>query len=121
MTIHIYPERIETASLALFAVTEKMRQLRERLQEIEDAVTVEVLTARDEATGKPLFTNDTMREVTKRERLRARQDYVDLTDQLNVEERKRVETEAHLESLRREFRIALIEFEAEKLGGRSVV
>jgi hypothetical protein len=118
MKIHEYPERIEDAALALHEISEQLQSVREGLGWIECQVKADVLMARDEAAGKALYSNDTARECAASKLLSEREGYNDLKASERRTEAVKAERSARLERLRKEFEIALLDYEAERLGRR---
>jgi len=99
---------IEGQVYEAYWVERNFRKLREQLQEIEDEITVQVLTAID-ASGKSLFTNDRTREIEIRRRLKNCDEYQSLLAVCYRQEEAKIKETAYLERLRNEFRLLLRE------------
>jgi hypothetical protein len=113
MFIETHPEEIEQAIVRIHTAQEEVDSLRARISVIEDRVTMEILRERDEK-DKPLYSNDTLRDIARRERLRADDAYNDLQLKLGQAEFVKVSRAARLERLKREFQIALADYMSEK-------
>lgn len=118
MKLHEYPEQIESAALSLHEVNEQLQSVREEIGQIEIQVKADVLTAKDEGTGKALYSNDTARECAVNKLFSERDGFNDLKASERHIEKVKAERSARLERLRKEFEIALIDLEAERLGRR---
>ena len=57
MKLHEYPEQIEGAALQLHEASEQLQSVREQLGRIEIQTKADVIAAKDESTGKALFSN----------------------------------------------------------------
>lgn len=79
----------------------------------------DVLTAKDKATSKALYTNDTARECAVNKLLSERDGYNDLKASERHIETVKAERNTRLDRLRKEFEIALLDWEAERLGRRN--
>ena len=69
--------------------------------------------------GKPLHSNDKAREVAAHRALKADDGYQRDKATERILERKKLELEASIERLRRESRVALIDYESKTLGHRA--
>ncbi|MEW6212285.1 MAG: hypothetical protein AB1631_28410 [Acidobacteriota bacterium] len=103
-----YPEEIETALLKLADFNDQIADLRDELGKIEVREKMEILFARNE-DGKLRYTNDAQRELALELALGAIVEYVDWKDKLRQVERQREELKAHIERLRGEFKLALLD------------
>lgn len=107
-----YPERIETAALALAALGFEIDDAKHAIGQIEDSILAEILTATNEA-GKPLFSNETARAIELRIRLTTDAPWLRL-DKLKRElEKTRAYRQVELERLRNEFAVWKLERRAE--------
>jgi hypothetical protein len=116
--IHSYPEMIEAALLNLADINEQLSNVRESLKDAE----IEALGAATDARGedqKPLYTNDRARERAAHQTLKADDSYQRDKATERILERRKVTMEAQAERLRREYRIALLDYESQLLGHRA--
>lgn len=118
MTINEYPALIEAANLELYEAGKELDEERERLARYEAGIKVQILTARNEA-GKPLYSNDALRDAAFTEAIADDDRHQQLRVLADGAELEKFTAAAKLDRLRAEFRIALIEYEAERLGRRS--
>jgi hypothetical protein len=118
MMIREYPEQIENAALALHEASQQLQSVREEIGRLECQVKAEVLTAKDGASGKVLYSNDTARDCAVNKLLSEHPGYNDLKASERQIEAVKAERSARLERLRKEFEIALLDYEAERLGRR---
>jgi hypothetical protein len=117
-TINEYPAVIEATALALH-VASKVLELRREFSSLHASeVKLEIINARTEA-GKPLYSNETARECAIADALARDEAFQHFTEECNEAERLKVELAAKLERLRAEYRIALIDHEADRLGRRA--
>ena len=117
-TINDYPALIEATALALHVASKVLERRRELSSLHASEVKLEVINAKTEA-GKPLYSNETARECAIAEALARDEAYRQFAEECDEAERLKVELAAKLERLRAEYRVALIEFEADKLGRRT--
>ena len=117
MKIQDYPKQIETAALDLSVTCEALSDLRERIRDQEIEALSAVIAARTE-DQKPLYSNDKAREMAVHRSLKESESYQRDLATLRTLEHKRASLEAEIERLRREYRIALIDYEREQLGRR---
>lgn len=110
--MHNYPEKIEETSLSLSQTSQAISELRERLAEIEAIETLAIVNAKT-AEGKPQFSNESTRNAELVIRLRQNQDAVELKQMLSRCEQERAQLLARLERLRGNFKVALMERQAE--------
>lgn len=82
------------------------------MNEIEIIETLDIAATKT-GEGKPLYSNETTRTAALALRLLGNGDYTDLKEALARAERKRQELTARLERLRGEFKLALVERQAE--------
>ncbi|HXG66560.1 MAG TPA: hypothetical protein VNO70_15780 [Blastocatellia bacterium] len=118
MDVRDYPKEIEALSLELAEATSDLAAVREQM-EVEEMETLStILHARDEA-GKPLYGNDKARDIARHRALRDSDTYRQYQLMERGLEARKAAIAAKLERLRKEFSIALLEFEATQLGRRS--
>ena len=110
--MHKYPEQIEETSLRLSETTQAISELRERIAEIEAIETLEIVNAKT-PEGKPQFSNESTRNAELVLRLRQNKDTVELKQMLTAHEQQRAQMLARLERLRGDFKIALLERQAD--------
>jgi hypothetical protein len=118
MTINEYPARIEATALALHAASKVLEQRRELAGLHAAEIKLEIINAKTEA-GKPLHSNETARECAITEALARDEAFQQMTEECDQAERLKVELSAKLERLRSEYRLALIDHEADRLGRRA--
>ena len=117
MKIQDYPKQIETAALDLAATIKEIAETRDRLKDAEIEAQANVLTARTE-DGKLIHSNDRARDIAVHFALRSDSSYCQDRSTERILERKKATLEAECERLRREYRIALIDYERVHLGRR---
>lgn len=117
MKIHDYPKQIEATALDLAATIETLSELREQIKAAEVETLASVIAARGE-DGKPLHSNDRARDIAFHFALRADSTHSQDRASERILEHKKSVLEAELERLRREYRIALIDYERAELGRR---
>jgi hypothetical protein len=119
MELRDYPREIERAAQALAATVEEIADVRDLLKSWELDALETVIEARGE-DQKPLYTNDKARELAVARTLKNLSTYQQDRARLRTLERKKATLEAECERLRREYRIALIDYEREQIGRRDV-
>jgi len=107
-----YPEQIEKASLDLAQVQREAATLRERLAGIEAILTLEIINAKT-PEGKPLYSNEATRNAELILRLRDNDDAVEIKRMLERADERRAGLLAHVERLRGEFKLFLLDRQAE--------
>lgn len=107
-----YSKQIEETSIRLSETAQAISELRERLAEIEAIETLAIVNAKT-SEGKPQFSNESTRSAELVLRLRQNQDAVELKQTLTEHEQKRTQMQARLERLRGDFKIALLERQAD--------
>jgi hypothetical protein len=112
-----HPREIERAALDLAATVDEMTEIRERLKDVEMETLDGVINAKG-SDEKPLCTNDRARELAVHRILKSDHSYQRDRSTLRILEHKRASIEAELDRLRREFRLAIIDYEREQLGKR---
>jgi hypothetical protein len=118
-----YPEEIETAQLKLADLNDQIADIRDELGKIEVREKMEILFARDDA-GKLRYSNDAQREIALEMALGQIVEYADQKIELRQIERRREELKAHIERLRGEFKLALLDRQEEiaaKMGSASIL
>lgn len=114
---HSYPQMIEAALMQLADINEQLSDTREALKDAE----LEAIGAAIEARGednRPLYSNEKAREVAAHRALKADDGYQRDKATERILERKKLEFDAQIERLRRESRVALIDYENKMLGRR---
>lgn len=104
-----YPQEIEEQAIALEQITRRRDEAREKMEEVTDLITRDVLNMVDAETGKLRFTNDKARDLAIRERQRASGEYQKWATIAANAEISRAEAAARLERLRGEFSLSKIE------------
>jgi len=117
MKVNQYPQEIERASLDLAATCEELSETRERIREAEIEALASVMAAKGE-NDKPLHSNDKARDIAVFFALRADSSYCQDKAIERILERKKATLEAEIDRLRREYRIALLDYERAELGKR---
>jgi len=117
MKVNQYPQEIERAALDLAATSEELSETRERIREVEIETLANVMAAKGE-NDKPLHSNDRARDIAVFFALRADSSYNQDRATERILEHKKAALEAECERLRREYRIALIDYERAQLGRR---
>ncbi len=107
-----YPEQIERASLDLAGVQREAATLRERLAEIEAILTLEIINAKT-PEGKPLYSNEAARNAELIRRLKDNEDAVEIKRMLERADERRAGLLAHVERSRGEFKLFLLDRQAE--------
>jgi hypothetical protein len=107
-----YPEQIEETALLLGEVQREAAEQRERLAEIESILTLEVAGAKS-PEGKPLYSNEAARSAELTLRLRGHEDAAQIRGLLERADDKKTRLLARLERLRGEFKLLLVERQAE--------
>lgn len=107
-----YPKQIEETSIRLSETAQAISELRERLGEIEAIETLEIVNAKT-PEGKPQFSNESTRSAELVLRLRQNQGAAELKQALTQHEQQRSQMQARLERLRGDFKIALLERQAD--------
>lgn len=97
-----YPQEIEERAIYLSNVTLVRDAARESLQAIEDQITYDVIVERD-SNGKPLYSNDALRQIAIRHRCAASQEYKDLKGSVESLEVLKTQAMLGLERVRNEF------------------
>ena len=92
--------------------------MREQIKDAELEAICEAAEARGE-DGKPLYTNDKLRERAARTSLKTDAQYQRDRETARILERRIALLNAEIERLRRELRIAMIDYERAELGQRA--
>jgi hypothetical protein len=117
MKITDYPKEIERAALDLAATCEEIAEVRDRIKDAEIEALASVIAAKGE-NDKPLHSNDKARDIAVFFALRADSSYCQDRATERILEHKKATLEAEIDRLRREYRIAVIDYEREQLGRR---
>jgi hypothetical protein len=104
--------------LDLAVTVEELAEVREQIRTAEIETLASVMAAKGE-NDKPLHSNDKARDIAVFFALRSDSAYNQDRATERILERKKAAIEAELERLRREYRIALIDYERAQLGQRS--
>ena len=102
----------------LITDSEDLAIVREQIKDAELDAICEAADARNDE-GKPLYTNDKQRERAARQNLRADTQYTRDRETARILERRIALLNAEIERLRRELRIAMIDYERAELGQRA--
>jgi hypothetical protein len=117
--LHSIPVMIEAALLNLAEINEQLSDVREQLKDAELEAFGQASDARTEDGTKALYTNDKARELAARRYLKEDGEYTRSKATERILESRKVAMEASIERLRRESRVALIDYEAQMLGHRA--
>jgi hypothetical protein len=117
--IHSYPQMIEAALVQLIDINEQLADAREAIKDREFEAMADAYDARTEDGTKPLNSNDKQREMHVRRYLKEDGEYTRSKSTERILERRKAEMEATAERLRREMRIAVLDYEARVLGHRA--
>lgn len=107
-----YLAQIEHASLDLAEMQREAATLRERLAEIESILTLEIANAKS-PEGKPLYSNAATRTAELVLRLRGCADAKQIKELLTRADERRARLSAQQEGLRGEFKLHLLDKQAE--------
>ena len=107
-----YPSDIEKTVLALAECNRQAAELRERLAATESLIIRDIAAAKT-AEGKPQFSNESARAAELTLRMRADAEAADIKAQIERGEMQKQQHLARLERLRGEFRLYLVERQAE--------
>jgi len=107
-----YPSEIEKTVLALAECSRQSAELRERLAATE-AIIIQDITGAKTPEGKPQFSNESVRAAELTLRMRDDGEAANLKEQIERGEMQRQQHLARLERLRGEFKLALVERQAE--------
>ena len=115
--IHQIPAQIESKQQELITDSKDLAIVREQIKDAELDAICEAAEARGE-DGKPLHTNDKFRERAARQSLKADAQYSQDKETARILERRVALLTAEIERLRRDYRIALVDYEGQILGRR---
>ena len=116
--IHQVPARNESKQQELIIDSEDLAIVREQIKNAELEANCEAAEARGE-DGKPLYTNDKLRERAARASFKADVQYQRDRETARILERRVAMLTTEIERMRRDYRIALIDYEREQLGQRA--
>ena len=116
--IHQIPAQIESKQQELITDSEDLAIVREQIKDTELDAICEAADARNDE-GKALYTNDKTRERAARASLKADAQYQRDRETARILERRVAMLTAEIERMRREYRIALIDYERQELGQRA--
>ena len=105
-----YPHKSRSKQQELITDSEDLAQVREQIKDAELEAICETAEARGE-DGKPLYTNDKFRERAARQSLKADAQYQRDRETARILERHVAMLTAEIERMRRDYRIALIDYE----------
>jgi hypothetical protein len=103
-----YPEEIEGVCLELAATDEQIKRRRARIRKLEQDVTLEACSAKDE-NGKPVLKNEREREAAIARLLSESTEYAEQAEELSGLEDDRIKLMARHQRLRDEFREELLD------------
>ena len=118
MNIHQIPAQIESKQQELITDSEDLTLVREQIKDAELDAVCEAAEARTDE-GKALYTNDRQREKAARATLREDAQYQRDRETARILERRIALLNGEIERLRRELRIAMIDYERAELGQRA--
>ncbi len=118
MNIHQIPAAIESKQQELITDSEDLAIVREQIKDAELEAICEASDARNE-DGKQMYTNDKQRERAARQSMRAVAQYQRDRETARILERRVALLTAEIERMRRDYRIALIDYERVQLGQRA--
>ncbi|MDQ4123185.1 MAG: hypothetical protein M3209_17245 [Acidobacteriota bacterium] len=107
-----HPQKIEELQIEIARITSELQTIREELGSREALMTLDVVTARDES-GKPLYSNELLRTAALTLAKEQSEELKDLKIREKIIEQTRSEMFARLERLRMEFKLFLLDREAE--------
>ncbi len=107
-----YPSEIEKTVLALAECNRQSAELRERLAATESVITQDIAAAKT-PEGKPQFSNESVRAAELTLRMRDDTEAADLKAQIERGEMQKQQYLARLERLRGEFKLHLLDRQAE--------
>jgi hypothetical protein len=107
-----YPQLIAEQAQALAAIARELTDLRNLSARIEHECLLTVITATNDA-GKPLHSNETARQAAHQALLYANQSWLANRERVAELEQRKAEANAQLERLRGEFKIAIVERQAQ--------
>lgn len=107
-----YPSEIEKTVLALAECNKQAAELRERLAATESLIIQDIAAAKT-PEGKPQFSNESARAAELTLRMRADAEAADIKAQIERGEMQKQQHLARLERLRGEFKLFLVERQAE--------
>ncbi|MBX3278826.1 MAG: hypothetical protein KF868_12555 [Acidobacteria bacterium] len=110
--VHELPQLIAEDARKVAELSHEIADLRHRNERIELECLIEVLRATN-GQGKPLHSNETARQTAQQEALYDRPEWLVNRDRIAECELQRAETQAQLEQRRHEFRLGLIDRQAE--------
>lgn len=97
-----YPKEIEEKAILLSNITLERDAAREALNLVEDRIAFDVITAKD-SSGKPQFSNETLRGIAIRETCASSDEHSDLKASVERLEVLKTQAAARLERMRNEF------------------
>ncbi len=107
-----HPQKIEELQIEIARVGSELQTIREDIGKREALMTLDVITARDES-GKPLYSNESLRNAALTLAKEQSEELNELKTGEKALEQTRSEMFARLERLRLEFKLFLLDREAE--------
>lgn len=107
-----HPQKIEELQIEIARIGAELQTVREKIGSREALMTLDVVTARDEG-GKPLYSNESLRAAALTLAKENDEELSSLKSQEKTLEQNRSEMFARLERFRLEFKLFLLDREAE--------
>lgn len=107
-----HPQKIEELQIEITRVGAELQAVREEIGSREALMTLDIVTARDEG-GKPLYSNESLRAAALTLAKEQSEELNELKNREKALEQTRGESFARLERLRLEFKLFLLDREAE--------
>ena len=107
-----HPQKIEELQIEIARVGAELQAVREEIGSREALMTLDIVTARDES-GKPLYSNESLRAAALTLAKEQSEELNELKNREKALEQTRGELFARLERLRLEFKLFLLDREAE--------
>ena len=107
-----HPQKIEELQIEIARVTAELQTVRDQIGNREALMTLEIVTARDD-DGKPLYSNESLRAAALALAKEQSEELNSLKNREKALEQNRSEFFARLERLRLEFKLFLLDREAE--------
>lgn len=111
-------EVMESEELVAIEVERTLREQRDHVANIEAGIAAQVSREKDDATGKPVFSNDLQRKAEVAERLAVHNVYRDAVRSLAETEGEQRVRRIRIEKLSRDYSISKLAFEVIGMGRR---
>lgn len=111
-------EQINSEELLYLQEERGMKHLRDQVANIEMGITAQVANAKDDDSGKPLFTNDTLRKAEVADRLQNLSVYKEANSKLGEAINAQAIREIHIKKLNRDHALARLAYEGLVMGRR---